>query len=202
MSFQSVPNCAEADIIFSANNVIVQNSVKFTFVGGGYDQSNIDDLAVAIDDWVSTSYLPIVSNQVSYLRTEVRGLEDEFDFFALEDAGAALGGQSFAPLPNNVTFAVKFGSGLTGRSARGRAYMIGLYTAVPGTDENFAVDGYAAGAVAVWEALPTALVGTGWTHVIVSRFHDGAPRTTGIFFPVTTYSFVDKRLDSQRGRLP
>jgi hypothetical protein len=38
-------------------------------------------------------------------------------------------------------------------------------------------------------------------HVVVSRYHLGAPRVTGIATPVITYLATDNNVDSQRRRL-
>jgi len=201
MPFQSVPNCAVAEIVFSVNNVTVQNSPTFTHVGGAYDQSDVDLLSAAVDGWVSTEYLPLLSSTLSYVETHVRGLEDENDVESIDSTGAGVGGVATPPLPSNVAFCVRFTTGLTGRSARGRAFTPGVPNTILDADENFIGATFANNVVAAWEALPALLVSAGWSHVVVSRFTDNAPRTTGIFFPINGYSFSTRRVASQRQRL-
>lgn len=201
MAFQSVPNCAIASIRFTGNSTVGVMTPTFTKVGGDYSQGDVDVLAATIDAWVQSDALAYVSSQWLYAGTTVRGLQRENDYIAYADDNAGAGEQSGNALSSQVTFAVKFGSGLTGRSARGRAFWCGLGTLMLEANENILTTSAANGIRDAWEALGNQVLVTGWTHVIVSRVSGGTKRPTGIFFPVTQYSYTDRRVDTQRKRL-
>jgi len=105
-----------------------------------------------------------------------------------------------AGYPGGVTIAIKFSSGLSGRSNRGRMYWTGIGESQ--ASGNVLLDAVATAFVAdmtnFFDAVETA---TGLTHVVVSYCNDGAWRTTGVATPIISYLLVDKNLDSQRRRL-
>ncbi len=203
MVFQAVPETAQVDIVFQQNGVIMQNS----FYGrhpGGYSLANLQALADDIDTAVPVLWLPRMSLACTYLRTDVRGLADEYDLIATQDAGSAVGDDAVEPLPNNVAFSIKKTSGFTGRGARGRTY----WCSIPrdkhgGTDENTLDGTYAAALVTAVGGIRTNIDSTGsWNPVLVSRFLNKVKRAQGETFPWTGEMFVNLVLDTQRGRLP
>jgi len=102
--------------------------------------------------------------------------------------------------PGSVTLAIKFGSGTSGRSARGRMYWPGM--AESQASGNQVLDAVVTAMVSdVSTLFDDVLTATGLTHVITSYCHDKAWRTTAVNFPVITYLATDKNVDSQRRRL-
>lgn len=102
--------------------------------------------------------------------------------------------------PGGVTIAIKFSTGMSGRSSRGRMYW-------PGIAESQASGNLLASAVGtafvsdvttMFDAIETA---TALRHVVTSYCHDKAWRTTAVNTPVLTYLLTDLNLDSQRRRL-
>lgn len=203
MAFQSVPDTAEIDMIFTLNGVAAQN-VFYAERAGGYVKADLDALAAQIDLQWDGTWKALQNGEVSYLRTEVRGLDVENDLVVTDNTSAGVGIKVGAALPNNVTFAVKKESGLSGRSARGRCFWIGVPTAeLESTDENQIKAAYITSMVAAVDDIREGIVAlTGWTPVLVSRFQGGAKRTTGKTFPWISSTNVDTRVDTQRGRLP
>lgn len=202
MAFQSVPGTAEAVVRIQLNGVISTNTFYFE-QGGGYTQSDIDNLASLVDAWVDNEYLPLISADAAYLSTNVRGLENIVDLAAVDSTGAGVGGVAQKPLPANVTIAIKRETGLTGRSARGRVYIIGMPITWLPTNENLVDPTLLTGMVAALNALRVDVAASSsWEEVVVSRYSNGVKRTTGVVFPVTTYINTDNTVDSQRGRLP
>nr|CRY95242.1 hypothetical protein [uncultured prokaryote] len=201
MAFQSVPNCAEAVIRGVVNTIPVVNVLNFTKVGGSYNQTDIDALAAVIDAWFADSIMGHTSNQVQYVETVVRGLENLNDYEAQNNDETTFGAVTAAPMPGQVTWVVKHLSGLTGRSARGRTYIWGIPVTSLQADENLISLAAAEDFVEGFDELPPLVAAAGWAHVIVSRFTGNAPRPTGIFFPVVSYAYTDLRLDTQRRRL-
>lgn len=203
MAFQPVPDTVEIDIIYTLNSKRVQN-VFYAFDSGGYLLADLQALADAVDTQVHGTWKSQQAIDAVYVRTEVRGLAFLNDITAEQNANAGPGVFAGATLPNNVTFAIKKTSGLTGRSARGRTYWIGLaQTMLLGSDENFVEAAWAADAVAAVESIRNTIRTTlDWEAVLVSRFFEGEARLAGVTFPWTGSSNVDLRVDTNRNRLP
>jgi len=200
MAFQSVPQTAEIVVRYTGQGSNMVNVMAARLVGG-YSLSDVELLAGAVDAVVGLQWLAIQTDEVTYVQTNVRGLELINDVEAVNDDNTGPGALTAVGLPGNATVAIKKQSGLTGRSARGRLYWIGL------TNLNLQVDKNKLDAVAVnaiefaLEATRTAILGVGWTPVIVSRFLDGVLRPTGATFNWINTEAVNFDVDSQRRRL-
>jgi len=200
MAFIPVPNTARFELIFNSLDQIVEN-VFHVEKGTPWSAGNLATMAAAIMQWWKDELAPIVPATVSLTRIDSRDLTTEAAPFdsdpCLTDCEGTLAN---AQLPNNVTVAVKWTGGLTGRSQRGRTYHIGLAEdQVTGNSVDI-LDG--AGILAAYNELITVVSGTliGAQLVIVSYISGGVPRTTGQTTPVTTAS-LDLQIDSQRRRL-
>lgn len=200
MAFQPVPETAEAVVRYTVNDVLITNTF-YARMNGGYLENNLQDLADLVDGWVGAEMLPILSNQVNYTSTVVRGLANENDFEKVANAEAGVGGLTGAVSPNNVTIAVARVSGLTGRSARGRIYLPPIPASGLAGNENFITGAYAITIEDALNLLRLAIQVLGWIEVIVSRYAEGEKRAAGMTFPVTGYVLKDLRVDSQRARL-
>lgn len=203
MAFQSVPNTAEIDVIYTYNGETVQN-VFYAEKSGGYNQSDIQELADEIDIAVGQNWTDIQPAEAVYDRTEVRGLDAENDLIATANTNAGPGIAVGSALPNNATFSVKKISGLTGRSARGRSYWIGIPTSeLLASNENFLKTAFADEVVTEIGRIRTRINTTStWEAVLVSRFAGGAKRAMGKTFPWTGVVKVNEVIDTQRSRLP
>ncbi len=202
MAFQAVPNTVEINMIFTQNGITAQN-VFYAERGGGYILSHLEDLAAAIDAQWQGTWRDQQPDEVTYLRTEVRGLAVENDLIAIDSTSTNNGTHVGDAMPNNVTFAVKKLSGLTGRSARGRTYWIGVpRTELLAADENEVEPAYVAEMITSVDSIRTAIGGVStWEAVLVSRFSNGAARAEGKTFPWVDTVSVNNRIDTQRGRL-
>lgn len=203
MAFQSVPNTAEIDIIYTLNGETVQN-VYYAVLLAGYILADLQALADAIDLQVQGTWKSQQAPEAVYVRTEVRGLENENDLLAQQSLSTGPGVHTGAALPNQVTFSVKKTSGLTGRSARGRTYWIGIPDNVQqSANENLLGPAYAADVVTAVGSIRTTTASVGlWEPALVSRFTGGVARPVGITFPWVGETNVDLRLDTLRSRLP
>lgn len=202
MAFQSAPDCASATVVFNKSSVEVVNRLTFAHAGG-YDQTAIDNLAAIVDNWVHTHWKVMMSSAVTYVTTTVKGLENEVDLFAVNAAHTGACTHGGAVLPNNVTWAIRFTTGAIGRTARGRMFVIGLSDSEVNEPTQSMTLTEANNWIAVFDPnLGTALSGSGWAHVIVSRQLNLVKRTTATYRAVTGYGYHDLILDSQRGRLP
>jgi len=203
MAFQAVPDTVEIDMIFTLNGVAAQN-VFYAELAGGYQLSDLEALATQIDVNWQGNWRTEQPLEVTYVRTEVRGLAVENDLFAQNSDSSNPGSHVSPSLPNNVTFSIKKSSGLTGRSARGRTYWIGIPTAATKpANENLLDALFVTDLVANVDSVRTSIIAVpDWLPVLVSRFAGGALRTEGVTFPWLSSSAVDDRVDTQRTRLP
>lgn len=203
MAFQKVVDTVEIDMIYTLNGTTVQN-VFYGLLPGGYQQADIQAVADAVDLAWPATIQPDQPNEVAYVRTEVRGLAVENDITAQSAVSAGVGSHIGSAHPNNVTFSIKKFSGLTGRSARGRSYWIGIpANESQTTDENLLEALYVSQIVADIDFIRSTINGVGlWQAVLVSRFANGAKRSEGKTFPWVGTTNVDLRVDTQRGRLP
>ncbi len=203
MAFQSVPETAQIDHIFTLNGEPVQN-VHYARHPGGYNQVQLQALADAIDLVFPATYFNNMPPEVIYVRTEVRGLEFENDLTAQQNLSSGPGIHAGNVSPNQVTFAIKKTSGLTGRSARGRTFWIGIArNELDPLNENMLLVTYADGLVTNLASVRNSINATGlWESVLVSRFSAGSQRPVGVTFDWTGQNYVDLRVDTLRGRLP
>jgi hypothetical protein len=203
MGFQAVPDTVAIDIIYSMNGETVQN-VFYAELPGGYLLADLSALANVIDAQVQGTWKAQQVVEALYTRVEVRGLAVLNDFVATNSTNAGPGVAAGGAMPNNVTLAVKKSSGLTGRSARGRCYWIG----VPNSqlllaNENELEPAYVDAVVVAVDSIRSSIDSTPlWVPVLVSRFTAGAERPEGVTFPWISSVAVDTRTDSQRNRLP
>lgn len=203
IAFQRVPNTAEIDMIYTLNGVTVQN-VFYAQLPTGYVQADLQALADKIDTAFLATFVTEMPPEVAYIRTDVRGLDQINDLTATQNAGAGVGTHTGSAFPNNVTLAIRKTSGLTGRSARGRTFWIGVPDdEVAGADENFLKATWADAAVSDIGTIRNFIGTVGlWEPVLVSRFENKVERDEGALFPWTGESYVDRRVDTHRGRLP
>lgn len=200
MAFQAVPETAEVTVVYRQNLENITNSFHARLVGG-YVLADLVVLAAAVDVAIAANWLPIQTLDALYQRVEVRGLAVENDLFAENSDSSGAGADVIEGLPNNVTLSVKKTSGLTGRSARGRLYFMGIPSNDLSTNENQWAAATVTAVEAAIEAVRVAITVTAWTPVIVSRFTGGLLRSVGVTFNWTGSVAVNINVDSQRGRL-
>jgi hypothetical protein len=200
MAFQAVPDVIEASTHFIAGGIPMVNTY-YAERSGGYIQSDLDQLANTIDIVIFDEFLPLLSVNVEYLRTQCRGLASATDLYAEDSAGTGFGAVIGDMLAPHTTLAIKKTSAFTGRSARGRIYWPGITASQGNGGQNVFVSGaFAAAAVAAVDEIRQGIIGLGMVPVIVSRFTGGAPRTVGVTFEWIATSVTNTAVDSQRRR--
>lgn len=200
MAFQPVPDTAEVTIVMVQNLEFITNTFHAE-KPGGYTLAEISALANLVDASFATHFLPIMSLDCTYLRTEVRGLATENDLFDVDGTNSGMGQILVEGLPNNCTLSIKKQSGFTGRSARGRWYFCGFSVNALENNENQWKLPETDSAVIALESLRGDVLAGPWTPVIVSRFTGGLPRAFGETFDWISSVAVNTNVDSQRGRL-
>lgn len=199
MPFLSVPDTVEIIINGSCGGQAIANVVGATRVGG-YSQTDIDNLALAVDGWVASDYLPLVNNAVTYDNVHVRGLNSIIDIESVNGTSTGPGTASGTGMPANASFVITLRTGKTGRSARGRFYMWPYSSAHLQTTQTVTTT-YANNAEAAITALAGVIATNGFNMVIISRRTNNAPRLVGVTTVVTNISARNVDVDSMRHRL-
>lgn len=200
MAYQPAPNTMQANVRYSLDGQQVENVLHFEQATTP-TTSDCAALANVVENWAYTSYLDVVSSSLSLTEVYVRSLNTAAAPEATDNTHSGATGNIATPaLPNNVTWAVKFLTGLTGRSYRGRAYCLGLGESMclgSSITLSFATD-----IVTAWEQLITDALGADFTPVVLSRVQNHVVLPNAIGAPILTVGYTDLVLDSQRRRLP
>lgn len=105
--------------------------------------------------------------------------------------------------PTNAALVCTLGTGIQGRSFRGRFYLGGIpYQNLEPTEPSLVTTaylGYYLGAMSVIPAY-LAIDGHGAELVIASHYANGEPRETAVLTPVSSYT-ANRQVDSQKRRL-
>jgi hypothetical protein len=200
MTFQPVPDTVEATIEFDYDGQSIFNVLHFKEISG-YDVAAVQTLAETVGDWVVNTYLPTCGARTKYVSTKTKGLNSAVDVQGIHTSGAGTAGSHSFSEPLNVTKAITFSSGMTGRNARGRMFHAGLPNDAL-TDPNHVTQDWVDDVIDALELLKLAVEALSWVWVIVSRYVDSAKRTTAVTYPVTSFSTSNLTTDSARGRLP
>lgn len=202
MAFVGKANCVQANLRFTQDDQLLENTLYFEYKGGTLDVPAMTVLGDDLITWWTDSvrlylvaaltfrevYLTDLSSQTAPTVTATTGLP-------------ANGALSQAALPNNSAACISFRSAGRGRSSRGRNY-------IPGISEDSVIGNSITSAtqnnlVTSYEELQDAATYTDdWTWIVYSRFENGNPRAEALIAPVDAVLFTDNTIDSQRRRLP
>lgn len=201
MPVSTVPNAVQAEVRYLLNLQQVENTLSF-FNSDGFSPVELDDLAEAVYTWWHDSLAAVQSTDVKFSEVLVRSLDFAQPYEgSFTPPSAATGSIATEAMPGNVTLSVSFRSGATGRSNRGRNYMVGIPRSQ--VEGAIADAGYGDDVVAAYTALlGEGALPAGWQWVIVSRFLDKVQRDPGVTIAVNSVRLVDLIVDSQRRRLP
>jgi hypothetical protein len=200
MAFQPVPHCAIIEFRHLWDNQKVENSV-YVLSNANLTEADLPFLAAALGNTWRTHALPLMSNAVQYASTYVRALHTATAPMYEDFTGAGTAGGTVSPaLPNNCSWCVTFRTGLSGRSGRGRNYVIGLSEGR--VDGNLVQLVTANAWVDVYEELKLTMADLGYTWTIVSRQQNKVRLPQGIPYPINAVGYIDRQIDSQRRRLP
>jgi len=201
MAFVPFPSTVMASVRELWLGQEVENTLYFDYDGvpSGADVSEVASHLLTY--WTATM-MPLQSVTTQLLGVYAKSLAAEVAPIAFASpAGTVNGSVSGQSCPSNVSVAVSFRSGFSGRSGRGRNYWIGLPEGL--VDGNVIADSLLNNIRLAYEGMIGAdAVTTGATWVIASRFHDNAERLTGTTFGVESVTYSNNTVDSMRRRLP
>lgn len=194
------PNVAEVTMTFLQDGQYLINKHHYVNTAG-WDEGSLNNLGTAIREWWDDNMKARVPNTVSLIEIEVIDLTAGSGLGITVQTGLPIvGTKADNALPNNVTVAVKKGTGLVGRSFRGRTYHVGLAEGqVTGNTINPAdltglITAYDLLKEPLGPVIPVDLC-------VLSEVSGGSQRTEGICTVVTGIG-IDPITDSQRRRLP
>jgi hypothetical protein len=201
MPFVAAPNTimAEMRMLIGVNRL---ENVLYFQGSAGVNTTLMTTLGNNLANWWDASLTPQLSTQLQLVEVYLTDLTTQTSpTVSIPKAPPLTGNNAADLLPNNVALCVSFRTNGRGKSARGRNYVPGLVeTEVSG---SIVASTTTTPVVAAYNALKgagTFTAGLEW--VVVSRFHDNAPRTVALVQPITSVVLVDSVVDSQRRRLP
>ena len=200
MQFIPVPNVAQIELLYDIQGQKCENVLHYAGFNVG-DPGTLQALCdSALASWGQTmkgqqsENLTLVSIKATDL-TSQDGATFEYTT-DLPQPGSAAGEM----LPFNCALVLSLKTAKRGRSYRGRVYVPGL------VETQQASSIWTAGTLTAFQSWYTYwdyldVSGEPYALGVVSRFHNGAPRTTGVFENVTSV-VVNNVVGSQRRRLP
>jgi len=198
MPFQPAPNIAQVQVLGRQDGQLTINNTAWEITGGGITDVNLLALATAVGSWAVTDYAINLSEDWSLIGIRAFDLGNQFGA-GVEVGNTAVGGVSGEAAPNNVAACVSFGTGLRGRSFRGRNYVPGVPNSV--ITLNTLSPTFISNIIGAY----TSLIGPGtftpgWQWVVLSREIGGLARDTAIGSPVLSVTFKTPYVRSMRTR--
>ncbi len=207
MAFQPCPETAEVRLQGQMYGQLIEN-VFHVRVSTSPTLSDLTTIANTVNDWATGTYANHMSNDLHWTQLVVTDLNVPGGVQYIKDMSGEGGGTIDARVKTNQdTFAVSFKTGLSGRSYRGRVYVLAVpsgYYNTANTLDPLNAAAYVALFITLKEDLDTATFPLG----VLSRYNkDAVPtpphkRTEGLLTDVVTITTKDNIVDSQRRRLP
>lgn len=157
------------------------------------------ELAGTFVNWWSTEIAPLVTNTLSLYEVVVKELRPDGIAVLHTDGLPISGAKTQQSVPNNVSLAIHWGTGLLGRSRHGRTFHAGL--TMDKVNANTCVN--AAELQSAYDALRTTLdnITLNVEFSVVSFVQAKGWRRDPLITPISGVA-VEPTLDSQRRRLP
>lgn len=201
MAFVPVPATIKCSLFYTMQGIQAMNRIHVGVGSSLPTEADCATVAAAVANWWLSNCQALVPTTTSLRAVEAISIAEQNGPQATFSAGLPAAGTVISPaLPNNVTVAVSLRTGLTGRSARGRWFWVGLSEGQ--VVENEVSAGPLASIVAAMDALIGVIDGLAADPLIISYVANGVPRPGGpVKFIITDALVVDSIVDSQRGRL-
>jgi len=200
MAYVPAVNTAMVELRMALDGQRIEN-VVYAERTSAWTTTQLADVGQEVISWWATNMAPSLTNRVVLLEVFCTDLTTQTSpAVSSVPASVTDGAINSEALPNNCAITMSFRTASRGRSARGRNYLAGFASA--SVSGNIVDSALLADFVTAYELLDAAFSVADAVHVVVSRRHNKANRSTAVMFPVTTYLFVDNIIDSQRKRLP
>jgi len=200
MGFVIAPGVARVELIFLQNAQYVQNVYHVQVdPTGPLTEADLDAVRATFVTWHQTNLRPAQGAFAILQRIEVRDMTVADGLAKVYPCTTNCSGSGAGSAnPGNVTIAVKWTTGYSGRSRRGRTFHVGLVQNV--TTGNQITTGHQTLLQTAYSALITACNTAGTPLVVYSRVSGGASRDIALLTPITNAT-VDINVDSMRRRL-
>lgn len=201
MAFIPAEKVVQVSLNMTYLGQLVQNTLYWQF-DDPVTIAGMEALGTLVVAWWDVELAPQLSTQLTLNNVTLTDLSDETAPVVVWTGSLPASGTNSSPaLPGNVAWVIKFNTLARGRSSRGRNYIVGLCEGnVAG---NLLDVGAANFIVTAYEELMLPMTSpqtAKW--VVLSRYENNAPRLFGLAREVTSVSYTDLVLDSQRRRLP
>lgn len=198
MAFIPNPTGVEVRLIGDQNGVPVVN-VMHVNVGATPTEAICQGVAEVFMDWFSVHMANYLHSSYTLTKIVAKSLANSSaPFYELIPTADNVGLNSGSAAAANAAMVASFGTGLTGRSFRGRMYLGALPQAFV-VDAQHVSSSIASDWVDSLTALVTALDTAGYTLSVFSKFVNGVARTVGILTEIVSIA-VNTKVDSQRRR--
>jgi hypothetical protein len=201
MAIAPNPFVAQAELRYTQDAQEVENILHFVS-STVWTSEDCGRLAFELGEWWNQQVRPLQTSDVALREVYCKGMLNGSAPEGTDSTYSGIQGAVAAPsLPNNVTCSVSFRTGQTGRSYRGRNYIIGL------AEEAVLRNKVAATILEAWtnayiSLKPDSIYIAAGVWCVYSQRAAGALRNVGLATPVSTALFVNDIVDSQRRRLP
>src|SRR5581483_6863883 len=200
--FIPVANTASVELIYS-QVVELSENVFHVQKGSPFTLADLQALRAVVDNWDNTSWKARRTNGASLVRIRTKALDTasspQEDYYLPSPRAGTF--SSSVSVALNACICIKLGTGVSGRSQRGRMYVGNLNNGQL-SDAGHLATSELANMVGSINGLISALATAGYTMVVTSYRTGGAYRAAGHNTPVISAVGVDNSLDSQRRRLP
>lgn len=165
-------------------------------------ESDMNLIAAAVKTWWTTNVQPSIAQTVSLEKIVVKGMLSRTSTGIEYVTGLpVVGADNTQGLPNHCAIAVKWITGMRGRSFRGRTYHFGITTQRL-SNQNTITAAYQTVLKNAYTALITDIEAiTDHYMVVVSKMANKSWRVEGVTTRIVGCA-VDTTMDSQRRRLP
>jgi len=196
--FIPAENTVKVELVYQTPGGLAVNDIYFAD-DTSYNLEDIGVLAGEIKAWWATEVAGLVSSGVTLQKVRATDISEENGNFFEYTAGLpAAGTYPSSVLPGNVTGAIKFSTFRSGRSYRGRNFVVGLSEGAV-TGDTILPD-FTNGYKNAYDGLDDPAVISKGHQVVVSLCQNGVWLTNAVVTPVTSRS-MDNTVDSQRRRL-
>lgn len=200
MAFVPVPNVCQLELVFGFSGQVVEWVFHYA---GDFDppEQMLTDVATnACSQWQS-AFIGITSNAMTLMKAKATDLSQQnAPGVEVAPTGSATGTKNEQALPTNTAAIVSLKTAYRGRSYRGRKYLCGLCE--DQVNVNTLAANYKTALATAFDYFMFLDTSTGPVGlVVVSRYHNGAPRAVGVSTPVTNFIIQDT-VGTQRRRLP
>lgn len=212
LAFIPVPNTALVTMAYSILDADVAENTFGVKSSISWTSTALGSLGAVFNTWNDTAvsgaapYQNRVS-QTTLVQTTCRDLTTQTSPVVVTPYTGAHGAGTDAsgPLASGLTKSFTSRSGLSGRSQRGRIFVVGIGVGeLVGGDPNLLSPAFLDEYVRQLNALITdvSTASANWSLSVISRFHNNAPRAAGVTTPITSWGYANQYVDYQRRRAP